>query len=131
MQEHLEQEFEASFENLTGLVAVSFSDDNIDKEVEDLHMLPLLLGLDFNVDPMAGICAVKHNDCLMCSMKLYTESNNLGICGELLWRYVQTDELLLALTLPERRKTRSRAWDHNILREVAYSYEPKNFWKIR
>ena len=47
------QEFEASFENLTGLVAVSFSDDNIDKEVEDLHMLPLLLGLDFNVDPMA------------------------------------------------------------------------------
>ena len=30
------QEFEASFENLTGLVAVSFSDENIDKEVEDL-----------------------------------------------------------------------------------------------
>ena len=27
------QEFEASFENLTGLVAVSFGDDNIDKKV--------------------------------------------------------------------------------------------------
>ena len=56
------QEFEASFENLTGLVAVSFNDENIDKEVADLHMMPLLIGLDFNVDPMAGICAVKHND---------------------------------------------------------------------
>ena len=58
------QEFEASFENLTGLVAISFDDDNISKEVQDLHMMPLLIGLDFNVDPMAGICAVKHNDCL-------------------------------------------------------------------
>ena len=47
------QEFEASFENLTGLVAVSFGDDNIDKEISDLHIMPLLLGLDFNVDPMA------------------------------------------------------------------------------
>ena len=56
------QEFEASFENLTGLVAVSFGDDNIDKEVQDLHLMPLLLGLDFNVDPMAGICAVKHDN---------------------------------------------------------------------
>ena len=63
------QEFEASFENLTGLVAVSFSDDNIDKEVADLHMLPLLIGLDFNVDPMAGICAVKHNDNYMSLMR--------------------------------------------------------------
>ena len=36
------QEFEASFENLTGLVAISFDDDNIDKEVQDLQMMPLL-----------------------------------------------------------------------------------------
>ena len=43
------QEFEASFENLTGLVAVSFSDDNISAEVQDLQMLPLILGLDFKL----------------------------------------------------------------------------------
>ena len=29
-------------------------------------MMPLLIGLDFNVDPMAGICAVKHNDLSLC-----------------------------------------------------------------
>ena len=43
-------------------MAVSFGDENISSEVEDLHMLPLIMGLDFNVDPMAGICAVKHNN---------------------------------------------------------------------
>ena len=58
------QEFEASFENLSGLVAISFSDDNIDKQVQDLGVLPLLLGVDFNVDPMSAICAVKKGDVL-------------------------------------------------------------------
>ena len=53
------QEFEASFENLTGLVAVSFNDTNISTEAQDISVLPLLLGVDFNVDPMSGICAVK------------------------------------------------------------------------
>ena len=56
------QEFEASFENLTGLVAVSFDDENISSEVQDLHMLPLYMGVDFNVDPLCGICAVKNNE---------------------------------------------------------------------
>ena len=58
------QEFEASFENLTGLVAISFSDDNISTEARDISIQPLLLGVDFNVDPMSGICAVKDQDTL-------------------------------------------------------------------
>ena len=58
------QEFEASFENLTGLVAVSFNDTNISTEAQDISVLPLLLGVDFNVDPMSGICAVRKDDTL-------------------------------------------------------------------
>ena len=69
MQAHLDRNLKLVLKILTGLVAVSFSDDNIDKEVADLHMLPLLLGLDFNVDPMAGICAVKHNNNYMSLMR--------------------------------------------------------------
>ena len=53
------QEFEASFENLSGLVAVSFGDMNISTEAKDISVMPLLLGVDFNVDPMSGICAVR------------------------------------------------------------------------
>ena len=58
------QEFEASFENLAGLVAVSFSDSNISTDAKDVPILPLLLGVDFNVDPMSGVCAVKADDTL-------------------------------------------------------------------
>ena len=56
------QEFEASFENLSGLVAISFADANISKDIRDLPVLPLYLGVDFNVDPMTGICAVRKGD---------------------------------------------------------------------
>jgi hypothetical protein len=53
------QEFEASFEALAGIVCVSFSNENISTAVCDDPKLPLWIGLDFNVDPFAAVCAVK------------------------------------------------------------------------
>ena len=37
------QEFEASFDNLTGLVAVSFGDANISTDATDINVMPILL----------------------------------------------------------------------------------------
>ena len=130
------QEFEASFENLTGLVAVSFSDDNIDKEVQDLHMLPLLLGLDFNVDPMAGICAVKHND------TLYVFDEIMLTGGATTWDFAEevtrrygVDRRVIACPDPtgSARKTSGvGATDHTILRRSGFTVmSPKSPWKIR
>ena len=56
------QEFEASFENLSGLVAVNFSDDNISKTVTDIPQLPLWIGLDFNVDNMSAVFGIRVDD---------------------------------------------------------------------
>ena len=53
------QEFEASFENLSGLVAINFSDDNISKTVTDIPQLPLWIGLDFNVDNMSAVFGIR------------------------------------------------------------------------
>ena len=130
------QEFEASFENLTGLVAVSFSDDNIDKEVQDLHMLPLLLGLDFNVDPMAGICAVKHND------TLYVFDEIMLTGGATTWDFAEevtrrygVDRRVIACPDPtgNARKTSGvGSTDHSILRRSGFTVmSPKAPWKIR
>ena len=130
------QEFEASFENLTGLVAVSFSDENIDKEVQDLHMLPLLLGLDFNVDPMAGICAVKHNN------TLYVFDEIMLTGGATTWDFAEevtrrygVDRRIIACPDPtgSARKTSGvGATDHNILRRSGFTVmSPKSPWKIR
>ena len=130
------QEFEASFENLTGLVAVSFSDDNIDKEVEDLHMLPLLLGLDFNVDPMAGICAYKHGN------NLYVFDEIMLTGGATTWDFAEevvrrygVDRRIIACPDPtgSARKTSGvGVTDHNILRRSGFTVmSPKSPWKIR
>ena len=130
------QEFEASFENLTGLVAVSFADENIDKEVEDLHMLPLLLGLDFNVDPMAGICAVKHNDCLYVfdEIMLTGGATTWDFAEEVIRRY-GVDRRIIACPDPtgSARKTSGvGVTDHNILRRSGFTVmSPKSPWKIR
>ncbi len=130
------QEFEASFENLTGLVAVSFSDDNIDKEVQDLHMLPLLLGLDFNVDPMAGICAYKHDN------NLYVFDEIMLTGGATTWDFAEevvrrygVDRRVIACPDPtgSARKTSGvGVTDHTILRRSGFTVmSPKSPWKIR
>ena len=130
------QEFEASFENLTGLVAVSFSDDNIDKEVQDLHMMPLLIGLDFNVDPMAGICAVKHNDCLYVfdEIMLTGGATTWDFAEEVTRRY-GIDRRVIACPDPtgNARKTSGvGVTDHTILRRNGFTVmAPKSAWKIR
>jgi hypothetical protein len=56
------QEFEASFENLSGLVAINFSEENINKTIEDIPQLPLFIGLDFNVDNMSAVFGVRVGD---------------------------------------------------------------------
>ena len=130
------QEFEASFENLTGLVAVSFSDENIDKEIADLHMLPLLIGLDFNVDPMAGVCAVKHDNTLYVfdEIMLTGGATTWDFAEEVVRRY-GVDRRVIACPDPtgSARKTSGvGVTDHTILRRNGFTVmSPKSPWRIR
>ena len=39
-----------------------FSDENISQKAKDISVAPILLGVDFNVDPMSAVCAVKDSD---------------------------------------------------------------------
>ena len=130
------QEFEASFENLSGLVAISFSDDNIDKQVQDLPVLPLLLGVDFNIDPMSGICAVKKGDVLWVFDEIIMTggATTWDFCEEVQSRY-GVERRIIACPDPTggARKTAGvGATDHNILRKSGFTVSsPRNPWKIR
>jgi len=130
------QEFEASFENLSGLVAISFADANIDKEVRDLPILPLLLGVDFNVDPMTGICAVKKGN------ELWVFDEIIMTGGATTWDF--TEEVINRYGVERRivacpdptggaRKTAGiGATDHSILRKSGFNVStPRSPWKIR
>jgi hypothetical protein len=130
------QEFEASFENLSGLVAISFSDANISKDVRDLPILPLLLGVDFNVDPMSGICAVKKGD------ELWVFDEIIMTGGATTWDFAEevinrygVERRIVACPDPTggARKTAGvGATDHSILRKSGFNVStPRSPWKIR
>jgi len=130
------QEFEASFENLSGLVAVSFGDLNISPEAKDISVAPLLLGVDFNIDPMSGICAVKNDD------TLYVFDEIIMTGGATTWDFAEevqrrygVDRRIIACPDPTggARKTAGvGATDHTILRRSGFNVSaPKAPWKIR
>ena len=130
------QEFEASFENLTGLVAVSFSDENISVKAKDISIAPLLLGVDFNVDPMSGICAVKDGD------NLYVFDEIMLTGGATTWDFAEevtrrygVDRRVIACPDPTggaRKTSGVGATDHSILRRSGFNVSsPKAPWKIR
>ena len=129
-------EFEASFENLSGLVAVSFGDANISSVAEDISIMPLLLGVDFNVDPMSGICAVKDDD------TLYVFDEVMLTGGATTWDFAEevtrrygVDRRIIACPDPTggaRKTSGVGVTDHTILRRSGFTVtSPKAPWKIR
>jgi hypothetical protein len=130
------QEFEASFENLTGLVAISFSDENISQEARDISIQPLLLGVDFNVDPMSGICAVKDGE------TLYVFDEIMLTGGATTWDFAEevtrrygVDRRIIACPDPTggaRKTSGVGVTDHAILRRSGFTVQtPRAPWKIR
>jgi len=129
------QEFEASFENLSGLVAVNFSEDNIDKTVKDIPELTLYLGLDFNIDNMSCVCAVRVED----ELHIFDE---IVMVNSTTWEMVERINEKFGL---ERRKdvspdptgaARKTAGvgltDHAILRKGGIKVSsPRSPWKVR
>lgn len=53
------QEYEASFESLSGRVYYAFDRKANTGEVQDIHGAPILVGMDFNVCPMSATFSVK------------------------------------------------------------------------
>ena len=135
-QRTFRQEFEASFENLTGLVAVSFGDANISTDSKDITVAPLLLGVDFNVDPMSGICAVKDGE------NLYVFDEIMLTGGATTWDFAEevtrrygVDRRVIACPDPTggaRKTSGVGATDHSILRRSGFNVSsPRAPWKIR
>ena len=130
------QEFEASFENLSGLVAINFSDANIAPEIKDIPVLPLLVGLDFNVSPMSAVCAVKYQSELWVfdEIVLTGGATTWDFCEALIDKYGMERRII---TCPDptgaaRKTSGVGATDHAILRKAGLTVStPRAPWKIR
>jgi phage terminase large subunit len=56
------QEYEATFENFSGIIAYSFGDHNILNKPEISSTQPLIIGTDFNVNPMSATVMLQTKD---------------------------------------------------------------------
>lgn len=56
------QEYEASFESLTGRVYYAYDRDQNARTIPDDPSAPLLVGMDFNVNPMSAVFAIRAGD---------------------------------------------------------------------
>ena len=98
--------------------------------------MPLLLGVDFNVDPMTGICAVKDDD------TLYVFDEIVMTGGATTWEFAEevtrrfgVDRRIIACPDPTggaRKTVGVGATDHSILRRSGFKVSaPRAPWKIR
>ena len=98
--------------------------------------MPILLGVDFNVDPMSGICAVKDGDMLYVfdEVMLTGGATTWDFAEEVVRRY-GVDRRVIACPDPTggARKTAGvGATDHSILRRSGFNVSsPRAPWKIR
>ena len=129
------QEFEASFENLSGLVAVNFSDENI-QEVRDIPNARLLCGCDFNIDPFCAVFAVKVDE----ELHVFDEFHLTGgvttwdFCDAVIEKYGLERRIVMCPDPPgAARKTAGvGVTDHAIMRKAGFTVRtPKSPWKVR
>jgi hypothetical protein len=82
------QEIEASFELQSGRVYHAFSRDLNVTDVPMVPDLPLLVGMDFNIDPMTAVVAQKIGEqCHISAEIVLPNSNTFEMMQELLRRY--------------------------------------------
>ena len=129
------QEFEASFENLSGLVAINFSDDNISKTVTDIPQLPLWIGLDFNVDNMSAVFGIRVDEELHIFDELImTNATTWDVADEINHRFTleRRKDVCPDPTGAARKTAGVGLTDHAILRKSGLKVStPRSPWKIR
>ena len=84
------QEYEAKFQTYSGIIAYNFSEDNI-VDWKPHPAKQLLIGMDFNVDPMSAIVMVKTETGLHAidEISIYGSNTN-EMCEEIKARYPDT-----------------------------------------
>jgi len=129
------QEFEASFENLSGLVAINFSDANISRSAVDIPQLPLWVGLDFNVDNMSAVFGIKVGDDLHIFDELVmVNATTWDMADEINHRFglERKKDVSPDPTGAARKTAGVGLTDHAILRKSGLKVStPRSPWKIR
>ena len=128
-EKSFKQEFEASFETMSGRVYYPFErPEHVSEDVKFNPKLPIWVGMDFNIDPMSTVIFQPQPDGTLWAVDeiVLFSSNTEEICEELekrYWRYQKQMTIFPDPAGGQRQHARGET-DMDILRE-------KGFKKIR
>lgn len=129
------REYEAQFIPESGLVAACFSNDNLSAEVTDIPDLPLLVGVDFNVDPLTAVFGVIRHDKLLIHDEVAIENaTTWDLAEEIIGRYGQSRTIYVCPDPTGARKQTSGVGlsDHAILKRYGFRVvAPKAPWNVK
>ena len=128
-KKHFAQEFLASFETLANTIYSSFDrKNNVDIGIEDIG-LDLLVGMDFNVDPMSAVIGSKITNQLHIFDEIeILNGNTEEMCEELKERYPNRNIIVYPDPSGKARKTSAPIGrtDHSIIESYGFQIEAPN-----
>lgn len=115
------QEYLASFETYSGIIAYNFHADNIKEFKEDTGEM-ILIGMDFNVDPMSAVVMVKTKTGLHAIDEINIFGSNTNeMCQEIRNRYPKQKVIIFPDPAGAQRKTSaSGKTDISILQNAGF-----------
>lgn len=115
------QEYLASFETYSGIIAYNFHDDNIKEYKEDIGDM-ILIGMDFNVDPMSAVVMVKTETGLHAIDEINIFGSNTNeMCEEIRNRFPKQKVIVFPDPAGAQRKTSaSGKTDISILQNAGF-----------
>lgn len=114
------QELDGQFVNMnSGQVYYSFDRNQHVKKVELKDNDLLMVGLDFNVNPLCGVFVAKRGDMIYVVDELYLKnSNTFQAAKEIIRKYPARYMQVIADETGNRRRTSSNQTDHEIIRRA-------------
>ena len=117
------QEYMASFETYSGLIYYSYSQDNLLEETPAIATTDtIMIGLDFNIDPLSAVIAVRRGDYLhiVDEMSIHG-ANTFEFTEEVKRRYPGRKIEVYPDASGGQRRTSSNTTDHAILANAGFT----------
>ena len=116
------QEYCATFEQYAGLIYYAFADANVGTPEVLQERETLVVGLDFNIDPLAAVIGVRRGEQLdiIDEMAIYG-ANTHDFCEELKRRYPNRRIEIFPDASGQQRRTSSTTTDHAILANAGFT----------
>jgi hypothetical protein len=115
------QEYEATFEQYAGLIYYGFGDHNVGPTPDITERDTLLIGLDFNVDPLSAVVATRVDNHLYVHEEIVISgATTHDLISEIRRKYPKNRVEVMPDSSGAQRRTSSNTTDHAILHNAGW-----------